>query len=74
VKAAKPAKTGRRISAAGRKAMSEVSKKRWAAQRKATTPKRVSAAARGMSSAARKRIAEAMRKKVGGERKRRRLS
>jgi hypothetical protein len=65
VRAEKAAGAARRkITAAGRKAMSEASKRRWAAHRKsAGAVKRTAAGGHTMSAAARKRISEAAKKR-----------
>jgi hypothetical protein len=61
----------RGLTPAGRKRLSEMMKKRWAARRKAavkTAPKKTSGR-RTMSAAARKKIAEAQRKRWAAQKK-----
>ena len=69
---AAPKPRGHRMSAAGRRRISEAAKARWAAKRKAAAPPASTEKSSGrgkMSSAARKRISEMMKKRWAERRK-----
>ena len=64
-KSAKPAPAGKSggITAAGRRRLSEMMKKRWAERKKKTVAKKAAPKRKAMSAATRKRLSEMMKKR-----------